>query len=845
MADNVDITAGTGTTIAADEVTRNATLEKQQIIKLSLGADGDFDTLVDSGQQTMVNSIPVVLASDQGAVPISASSLPLPSGAVTSANQITIIGHVDGIEGLLTTIDSDTSTLVGTDFMLGTDFSNVLGTTSLVLATQADDIVNTSDGIQTSSFLYVFDGITWDRLRGDSTDGILVNLGTNNDVTVTGSVTANAGTNLNTSLLALETGGNLATIAGAVSGTEMQVDVITMPTTTVTATNLDIRDLTQASDSVLIYGSDDGGTTKRVIKTDAGGAIQVDLEVDNVDITSLPTVTGAGSFTTVEDAVTLTLGGAANTAWQITGTWAGVISFEASIDGTNWVAIWGYQSGTTTIVQATTVNGIFRCTTAGFAFARARYSTDTSGTAVVTGYASHGTSGVFLNFPQYGGQMLGKQEDVASADADTGVGMMAVQKATPANTAGTDGDYEFLQMSAGRLWTSAIVTSIPAITATDLDIRNLTSTDVVTVTGGAGQTADVKITLDSEAVTVNAHAVTNAGTFVVQENGAALTALQLIDDAVYAEDVASQAADKGIAVLAIRDDTLDARSTTEGDYEPFHTNANGALWTVDVNSSAIATSLGNLDNSVDGNYLNVNMNIAGTDVSANAGILDATTLRVTIATDDEVNNLLGTIDTDTGNIVTAVQIMDDWDNGASDGASVSGDVADNIADAGEPVKIGGKAFDLGANPAALAASDRVNATFTRAGQLFTIGGHPNIITKNLQITDADGAQTDTAIVTVAAGTAIVVTSYEVTADNANTGDVSCRIGFGTANTPAADAAGVIMFHPGIASGSGVVRGDGSGILGIGASDEDLRVTCEDPAGGSISITITYYTILIG
>ena len=39
---------------------------------------------------------------------ISAASLPLPSGAATSAKQDTIIGHVDGIEGLLTTIDTDT-----------------------------------------------------------------------------------------------------------------------------------------------------------------------------------------------------------------------------------------------------------------------------------------------------------------------------------------------------------------------------------------------------------------------------------------------------------------------------------------------------------------------------------------------------------------------------------------------------------------------------------------------------------------------------------------------------------------------------------------------------------------
>lgn len=55
-------------------------------------------------------------------------------------------------------------------------------------------------------------------------------------------------------------------------------------TQSVSATNLDIRDLSQTSDAVAIYGSDDGGTTKRIIKTDAGGAIQVDLEVANVTV---------------------------------------------------------------------------------------------------------------------------------------------------------------------------------------------------------------------------------------------------------------------------------------------------------------------------------------------------------------------------------------------------------------------------------------------------------------------------------------------------------------------------------------------------------------------------------
>ncbi len=177
--------------------------------------------------------------------------------------------------------------------------------------------------------------------------------------------------------------------------------------------------------------------------------------------------------------------------------------------------------------------------------------------------------------------------------------------------------------------------------------------------------------------------------------------------------------------------------------------------------------------------------------------------------------------------------------------ATNGMVAHDSADSVNPVKIGMRAVDFGATPTAVAADDLTNWYSTRAGVPFVLGGHPNTVTKNLQITDADGAQTDTAIVTVAAGTVIVVTKVSVTADNANSGDVSCRIGFGTANTPAADAEGVVFFHPGIDANSVVIEGDGSGIIGIGATNEDLRVTCEDPTDGSISIIATYFTIAIG
>lgn len=113
MADNVTIPAtGTGTTtpvVATDDISG----VHYQKIKIALGADGAVDTLLDSGQQLAANSVPVVLASDHldvkvtldgeqvaisGTVtvdgsgvtqPISATALPLPSGAATAANQST------------------------------------------------------------------------------------------------------------------------------------------------------------------------------------------------------------------------------------------------------------------------------------------------------------------------------------------------------------------------------------------------------------------------------------------------------------------------------------------------------------------------------------------------------------------------------------------------------------------------------------------------------------------------------------------------------------------------------------------------------------------------------------
>ena len=81
-------------------------------------------------------------------------------------------------------------------------------------ASLGDAELNTNAVPSVGSRLMGFNGTTWDRLRSDITNGLDVDVTrVSGTVTVAGTVTANAGTNLNTSLLALESGGNLAAAA--------------------------------------------------------------------------------------------------------------------------------------------------------------------------------------------------------------------------------------------------------------------------------------------------------------------------------------------------------------------------------------------------------------------------------------------------------------------------------------------------------------------------------------------------------------------------------------------------------------------------------------------------------
>lgn len=127
----------------------------------------------------------------------------------------------------------------------------------------------------------------------------------------------------------------------------------------------------------------------------------------------------------------------------------------------------------------------------------------------------------------------------------------------------------------------------------------------LSVTGGGVEASALRVTIANDstgvlsiddnggAITVDGSvAVTNAGTFAVQEDGAALTALQLLDNIVRAEDDASAGGHSGAVVLARRTDTPANQSGTDGDYEFLQVSA-GRLW-----ASAIVTAISAGDNNI-------------------------------------------------------------------------------------------------------------------------------------------------------------------------------------------------------------------------------------------------------
>lgn len=117
MADNLNVTEGTGKVVGTDEVTRNAVLQHMQIIKLGLGAENAFDTVLDSGAQSGANSLPIVMNEDQ-AVRLSNSLTgtgltgSYATALAVSSNKLKILDIYNGTDqDLLVSFDASTDHL--------------------------------------------------------------------------------------------------------------------------------------------------------------------------------------------------------------------------------------------------------------------------------------------------------------------------------------------------------------------------------------------------------------------------------------------------------------------------------------------------------------------------------------------------------------------------------------------------------------------------------------------------------------------------------------------------------------------------------------------------------------
>ena len=277
--------------------------------------------------------------------------------------------------------------------------------------------------------------------------------------------------------------------------------------------------------------------------------------------------------------------------------------------------------------------------------------------------------------------------------------------------AGTNLNTSALCLEAGNLATLAAKDFSTQTTLAAMNAKFVTGTDIgdVTINNASGASA-VNIQDGGNTITVDGSgtAGTPAGGVLTVQGVTSMTALK-VDGSAVTQPISgtvtvTQATGTNLHAV------LDTTSTTAAT-QATPTNLKTQIFGDDTTQAIDTDTSGQLQIDVltlpsvtvgtfpDNEPFNM-AQIAGTATAVNAGVLSAGVQRMTIATDDEINNLLGTIDIDTGNmdtslnnIETAVQIMDDWDNAASDGASVSGDTAHDAADAGEPVKIGGKAID--------------------------------------------------------------------------------------------------------------------------------------------------------
>ncbi len=289
------------------------------------------------------------------------------------------------------------------------------------------------------------------------------------------------------------------------------------------------------------------------------------------------------------------------------------------------------------------------------------------------------------------------EEDATHSSGDTGNFVLAVRNDTLAFL-GADGDYVPFQVNAdGALYVEAAVESgkikSGAIASGALASGSVSSGAVASGAIASGAVASGAFASGSIASGAVASGAIASGAVA----SGALASGSVVDGAMVTlgakADAKSSATDTtSITAMQVLKQISASVQETAAD-----------TGTIDSDTDAIKTAVELLDNAVDGAYLNVNMNLAGSDAQAGEGTISATTQRVTIATDDDGVAHLSTI---AGAVSTQMQVdvvasLPAGDNNignvdivtlpaSTNTIEVVGDVAEDSNAGGNPVLVGGR-----------------------------------------------------------------------------------------------------------------------------------------------------------
>lgn len=385
------VSAGGYTTLTLEIDTRSMSSSDRLQVFIDDGLNPQF-TLTNASVE-ISNDVgnPVPVDGSGVTQPVSASALPLPAGAATSANQTTANTSLSSINGKLPALSSGNLPVVP---------AVQLGTGVVTATTQR--VTLASDGPEVTNSTAIKNSVANIPAKGAATtaNSTPVNIASDQTVPVSQNIQLGMGVATSTTQrVTLATDGAAVTALASIdgktpalvsgrqpvdgSGVTQPISATALPLPTGAATQT-----TLASVDGKLPALDTGYVPVLVkngqleITNDTGNPLPVGTAAQ-LNVTGSASALSADLFSTACD-------GYRSLCVQITGTFSGTVTIQASNDNTNWFNLVGrlITDGAGNLQATVTAASLFIANLVGFQFVRARFTAYTSGTASAIAYLS-------------------------------------------------------------------------------------------------------------------------------------------------------------------------------------------------------------------------------------------------------------------------------------------------------------------------------------------------------------------------------------------------------------------------------------------------------------------------